>query len=146
MRTGQACTRNPVTIDIDSLVLDAARQLREQHIGDLIVTEGGQPVAILTDRDIAISVVAQAPEALSSLAVRDVLPGGELVTAHVDEPMWKTLKRMRDRGIRRMPVVEDDGLVGILTVDDVVAHLAEWLSDVAALVENQPAVEFERRR
>ena len=146
MRTGQVCTSHPVTVDIDETVVTAARLMREKHVGTLVVLEGGKPRAILTDRDIAIVAVAQCADRLDVLTVRDILTGGELHVAHAEEPLWKTLKRMRDRGVRRMPVLDDGQLVGIVSVDDALDALAEQIGDIAALTERQVTKEFFERR
>ncbi len=146
MRVGSVCTRDPVTVDIDSEVVAVARLMRQHHVGDVVVLENGSPVGIVTDRDLAIGVVAQAPDKLTALVVRDVLTTTELHTVHQDEPVWKTLKRMRDRGVRRMPVVDEGRLVGIFTFDDALGLLVEQLGDLAALLEGQSTREFFERR
>lgn len=146
MRTGQLATPNPVTVTLEATVVEAATLMREQHVGTLIVVDRGRPVAMLTDRDVAIGAVAQAPDRLGKLLVSDLVVAGEVHAAHADEPVWKTLKRMRDRGVRRMPVIDErDALVGLISLDDVLLQLAEQLSDVAALLERQPTKEFFRR-
>lgn len=145
MRTGAASTPNPITVSLDDAVVHAAALMRRHQIGDVVVLDSGRPVGILTDRDIVIGAVAQAPDKLPSLLIRDLLVADELFVAHGDDPLWKTLKRMRDRGVRRMPVVEDDKLVGIFTLDDAIGLLAEQLSDIASLIDRQPTREFMRQ-
>lgn len=147
MRTGQVCTPNPVTVDVDETVVTAAQLMRERHVGSVVVLEGDRPRAILTDRDLAIVAVAQCADRITTLSVRDVLAKEQLHVAHADEPLWKVLKRMRDRGVRRMPVLDvTDQLVGILSIDDAIDSLAEQLSDIAALTERQMTREYFERR
>lgn len=146
MRTGSVCTSHPVTVDIDETVVTAARLMREKHVGTVVVLETGKPRAILTDRDIAIVAVAQCADRIETLAVRDILTGGELHVAHAEEPLWKTLKRMRDRGVRRMPVLDDGELVGIVSLNDALSALSEQLNDIATLAERQVNKEFFERR
>lgn len=138
MRTGAACTPDPVTVGLDAPVVHAADLMRLHQIGDVVVVDGRSPVGILTDRDIALGV-AQAADRLTSLVVRDLLVAADVFVAEADDPMWKTLKRMRDHGIRRMPVVESGRLVGIFTVDDAIGLVVEQLDDIASLIGAQIA-------
>jgi CBS domain-containing protein len=97
--------RDVVTIDPNASVLEAARLMRAEHVGDVVVTgPGRRPVGILTDRDIVVSVVAKDVEHLPTLAVKDVLTL-DLVVATEDEDAEAVLGRMRRRGVRRVPVV-----------------------------------------
>lgn len=148
MRTGQACSAHPVTVHLDDRVVTAALAMRERHVGCVvIVDERDRPVGLLSDRDIAITAVAQAAERLPDLLVRDVWSEGQLFVAHAEEPLWKTLKRMRDHAVRRLPVLDAaDQLVGVVALDDVIILLSEQLADVASLIEDQPGREHRLRR
>lgn len=149
MKAGDFCTREVVITGKDSTVVEAARLMRDYHVGNLVVTEerNGErvPIGILTDRDIVIEVVAKESDYLRSLAVGDIM-STELVTVREDESLSDTLKRMSALGIRRVPVVNDrGGLVGILAVDDLVEQVCEELTDITKLIALQQKREKEER-
>ena len=140
MPIGEICNREVVVAEKSLAVTEAAGLMRMHHVGDLVVVEdrGGQrhPVGILTDRDIAVEVVAAGvnPEALTA---GDIMTS-ELATLRESEGLYEALRYMRDKGVRRMPVVEGDGaLVGILTLDDLLTLLAEELTNVAKLLSRE---------
>jgi CBS domain-containing protein len=135
-----------VTIDPDASVLEAARLMRAEHVGDVVVTRPDRrPVGILTDRDIVVSVVAKDVEHLTTLAVKDVLTADPIV-AREDEDAETVLGRMRRRGIRRAPVVDREGaLVGVFAVDDILDRLADDLRSVVSLATKQRRLEEARR-
>lgn len=149
MKVGDACNREVVVVERNASVRDAARLMRDFHVGDLIVVESGdgrrRPVGILTDRDIVVGVLAKDVD-IESVAVQDVM-GGELLTASEDESLPDTVKRMRAAGVRRTPVVDREGmLIGILTVDDLLDLLSETLNDLSRLVSREISQEQRRRR
>lgn len=140
MAVGEICNREVVIVDKALSVSAAAQLMRSHHVGDLVVVEekGGrkQPVGIVTDRDIVVEVVAAGvnPEALK---VADIM-GAEVATVRESEGLFEALRYMRDKGVRRMPVVDSSsGLVGILTMDDVLSLLAEEMSELAKLVSHE---------
>jgi CBS domain-containing protein len=104
-----------------------------------------QPVGIVTDRDIVVEVVAAGvnPE---SLTVGDIMGSG-VATVRESEGLFEALRYMRDKGVRRMPVVDHDGsLVGILTLDDLLSLLAEEMMELARLVSHERQREASGRR
>jgi CBS domain-containing protein len=159
MRVSEICSRTVSYVRRDTAVLEAARRMREDHVGDLIVVddapsdEQGEhegevvPVGVLTDRDVVVGVLAQDAEHVQTLDVGDVIaPEGTLVSATEEEDLRPVLHRMRSFGVRRLPVVDERGvLAGVLSVDDVIAALVDELSEVAALVTRQATRESARR-
>jgi CBS domain-containing protein len=140
MAVGEICNREVVVTEKTVSVVEAAQLMRTHHVGDLIVVEekGGRklPVGIVTDRDIVVEVVAAAvnPEALK---VGDIM-GAEMATVLESEGLFEALRYMRDKGVRRMPVVDNSGgLAGILTLDDVLSLLAEEMTELAKLVSHE---------
>jgi CBS domain-containing protein len=149
MTVGEICTRNVVVAPKTEVITDAAKRMRSAHVGDLIVIENRNgrhvPVGIVTDRDIVISVVAGDPEHVMYLLVSDVM-SDDLVTAREHESIETALKRMKEHGVRRLPVVDADGaLAGILTLDDVLEYLSEQHSDLVALVAREQRRERQYR-
>lgn len=109
MNVGDICAHNVVTVLEHDELTTAARMMREQHVGYLVVVmqkvgeTGLLPIGVLTDRDIVVGVVAQATDPAS-------LHVGDLMTRHpvvVEEsaPLSKALQEMRRTGVRRLPVV-----------------------------------------
>jgi CBS domain-containing protein len=140
MRAGEICNREVVVIDTGSSIVEAAKVMREYHVGDVVVVSekyGKQsPIGILTDRDVAIEIVAKGtdPEAIS---VGDAM-SFELVTADEDDDLMHVIEVMRDRGIRRIPIVDaNEVLIGILSVDDVLDLVSEIFVDIVHLVDRQ---------
>ncbi len=149
MKTGDVCNREVVFIERAASIAAAARLMRAHHVGDLVVVEekNGRraPVGIVTDRDLVLEVLAEGVNQ-NDIAVGDVM-SYELVTANEDDDLFDTLKHMRTKGIRRLPVVDRAGsLVGIVTVDDLLDLLAEQVSDLARIVQREQTRERERRR
>jgi len=140
------CKRDVVTIAPTASVLEAARLMRAEHVGDVVVIgRDRQPIGILTDRDIVVGIVAQDVEHLTTLTVQDVLTP-EPIVALEDEDAEAALGRMRRSGVRRLPVVDLHGaVVGIFSVDDFLDLLAEELRAVVSLVTKQPRHEQSRR-
>jgi CBS domain-containing protein len=137
------------TIDRDTDVVEAASRMRSQHVGDLIVVEeklGGRvPVGILTDRDIVVAVVAKRVAA-SSVTVGDAMSAA-LLTVNKDNGIEHALREMRRAGVRRAPVVDEAGLlVGVLSIDDVIDHLAVQLGHIADIVRMGQQAEVDQRR
>jgi CBS domain-containing protein len=138
MTVGELCTRRVVIATRTESLVEAARRMREHHVGDLVVVDdaGGRrtPVGIVTDRDIVIGAVAEPVRDLGRLTVADVMTA-DPVTARTNDSMLDALKKMRSHGIRRLPVVNETGVLeGILTFDDLLDVLSEELGDLAALV------------
>lgn len=140
MRVGEYCNREVVVIEQDGSITEAAKIMREYHVGDVIIvrSENGRqiPVGILTDRDIALEIVAKSadPEVLS---VGDAMTY-ELTTVNQDDDLMHVIEIMRDKGIRRVPVVDlDQALVGIITVDDLLDLMSEVFIDIVHLVDTQ---------
>ena len=148
MRVGEYCNREVVVIEQDGSITEAARIMREYHVGDVIIvrSQNGKqiPVGILTDRDIALEIVAKSadPEALS---VGDAMTY-ELTTVNEDDDLMHVIEVMRDKGIRRVPVVNlDEVLVGIITVDDLLDLMSEVFIDIVLLVDTQRKREARNR-
>ena len=140
MAVGEICNRDVVITEKSVSVAEAARLMRTHHVGDLVVVEerGGSkhPVGIVTDRDIVVGVVAAGvnPDALK---VGDIM-GPEVATVRESEGLFEALRYMRDKGVRRMPVVgSTGGLIGILTLDDMLGLLAEEMTELAKLVSHE---------
>ena len=113
-----AMTSNPKHVDVSSTVVEAARLMKEEDIGPIPVVEGDRLVGIVTDRDIAIRVVAEGKDP-RSVTVGEIA-SKDLVTVDPQQELDEALRLMAQHQVRRLPVVEEDGrLVGILAQADV---------------------------
>lgn len=148
MTVGEYCNRNVVVIGREESVAVAARLMREHHVGTVVIVDerdgDGEPSAILTDRDIVLEVVATGLDA-DELAVADVVTHAAY-RVNENDSLIDALEVMRSQGVRRVPVVDEDGgLVGIISADDILGLMADMLNDLAMLVERQREREVERR-
>ncbi len=141
MRVGEVCNRDVVVIGRERSALEAAQLMRAHHVGDVVVIEERNghpvPVGIVTDRDVVVEVIAKGvgPQAVT---VGDVM-SVELATGVETDDIADILELMRVKSIRRLPIVDGHGgLVGIVTIDDLIDLIAGLMADVAALVLRQP--------
>ena len=140
MLVGEYCNREVVVVEEEKSVTEATAIMRQYHVGDVVICKakyGKQiPVGIITDRDIALEIVAKGTDP-ESIRVGDAM-SFDLTTVTEHDDLMHVIELMRDKGIRRVPVIDtDEALVGILTVDDIVDLLSEVLVDLAHLVDRQ---------
>jgi CBS domain-containing protein len=142
MRAGELCIRQVVTAQREESVVTAAQRMAEHGVGDLIVVEDereqpGRPIGIVTDRDLVVYVLTSAARAPSEVTVGQVMTP-ELATVDEQDDAETVLATMKERGVRRLPVVDREGrLQGILSLDDLVDWLAEQLATATRLIERQ---------
>ena len=140
MSVGNFCNREVIVAFTSTSINEIANLMREHHVGCVVIVksanENNLPIGIITDRDIVLEVIAPGVE-IDSITAGDVM-STELVTAREIDGIWETLQRMRNHGIRRIPVVNDEqALVGILTVDDVLESLVGELNEVVQLISRE---------
>jgi CBS domain-containing protein len=146
---GSFCTRHVTTVPPDATVVDASKAMRQHHVGAVVIVDekGGRkrPLGVLTDRDVAVEVVALgvAPDTLkvSEVVQRPLTCVGE------DAGYAEAVRLMSVNGVRRMPVVDRGGdLVGIITLDDVLRQLVAPLVALSDLVARERNFETVTRR
>ena len=112
-----AMTSNPTAVRPDTSVLEAAQKMKSEDVGALPIVEGDRLVGVVTDRDLAIRVLAEgksAETAVSEIASKDV------VTVDPQQNLEEAARLMAEHQVRRLPVCEEDGkLVGMLAQADV---------------------------
>lgn len=119
----EVMTSNPCTIDADKPVSYAAKMMRDEDVGLAPVVEGDRLVGTLTDRDIAVRVVAEGRDP-ESTTVKDIA-STDVVTVDPEQDLDEALRLMAEHQVRRLPVVEEDGrVVGVVAQADV-ARLAD---------------------
>lgn len=148
MRVGEFCSREVIIVDREETILEAARLMREKHVGSVVVVEerAGErfPLGILTDRDIVVELVAT-EIALDALSLGDAM-SFELATAREEDELLDTIRQMQSKGVRRLPVVDGRGvLVGILSIDDLLELISEQLSGLVTVITREQEREREFR-
>jgi len=131
------CVREVVTVDRDMPITECAMRMHDEHVGSLVVVEGKggsmRPVGMLTDRDIAIEVVAFGVAA-DALTAGDIMSGDPAI-AHEADDLLAVLATMRERGVRRLPVVDAEGaLTGIVSADNLWEVLAEEVDGLVRVI------------
>lgn len=137
MTVSDLCNREMIIVQRDETALKAAKLMRKHHVGDVIVVEDNIgshiPVGIVTDRDIIVEIIATDLDP-AVMTVGDIM-GKELFTVKESAELFWAIQYMRSKTVRRLPIVNEAGvLVGILTLDDVLALLSEELLNLAKLV------------
>jgi CBS domain-containing protein len=123
-----------VTADPETPVPDLAERMADENVGSIVITEGDEPVGIVTDRDLAVRALTDA--APTDLVAEDVLSEG-LVTVPADAGFYEATELMSEHGVRRLPVTNDGGLAGIVTADDLHELLADEQEQFADVIRAQ---------
>jgi CBS domain-containing protein len=115
-KVSEIMTRDALTMSSTETLADAAKQMRDADVGDVIVTDGGRVVGLVTDRDVVVRGIAEDLDpfttALASVCTHD------LVTVGPDDSIDTAVRRMREHAVRRLPVVADGQPVGVLSLGD----------------------------
>lgn len=126
---------NVVTAERDTPLEEVAGKMSDEDVGSVIVVDDGEPVGVLTDRSIALSLESS-PDA-SDREAGDLIDGN-LVTGTMDMSVFDALQRLGDESIRRLPIVDDDGkLEGIVTLDDILVLLGTELGNAVEVIQDQ---------
>jgi CBS domain-containing protein len=112
----EVMTADPRTVESGATVAEAAREMRDGDVGSVVVIENGKVAGIITDRDIAVRVVAQGldPDATRVSEAATVPP----VTLTVDQSVDDAIRLVREQEVRRIVVVQDDRAAGIVSLGD----------------------------
>ena len=139
MPISEICNREVVIAQRRDTALEAARLMRQHHVGDVLVVErngANVPVGIVTDRDLVVEIMAAGLDP-GAINVEDIM-APELATVKESAGILEALQYMRRKGVRRLPVVGDSGnLIGIVTLDDLLELLSEELLELAKLVRHE---------
>ncbi len=118
--------RDVVTISPDKTAQEAARLMAEHGIGSVVVMDSDKVVGIVTERDLVRKVCAKDIPS-SRVRIQDVM-STPIITGEPDLPIEAAVQRMFNNKIRRLPVVENGKLVGIVTISDIAKHMrTKWL-------------------
>lgn len=148
MPIGEFCNREVVFASRKTSIPEAAKLMRQHHVGDLVVVamiDGRQvPVGMVTDRDIVIEIISKSLD-FNDFTVGDIM-SPNLVTVQNDEGVFEAIRLMHSKGVRRIPVVDKKGaLVGIVSADDLLDLLAEEMTELAKVAPRERAREAQAR-
>jgi CBS domain-containing protein len=115
-RIHDVMTSNPISLPGTAAVLEAARVMRDQDIGDVIVIENNQVCGIVTDRDIVVRTVAEGQD-LTTATLADIC-SHSLLTVTPTDSIEHAVRLMRTHAVRRLPVVEGGKAVGLVSLGD----------------------------
>lgn len=149
MPIAEFCRTDVVVLEKNSSVVEAAKAMREAHVGDVVVCEnqGGQlkPIGILTDRDIVVGLIALGIP-VETIRVEDLMTP-TLVMVSRQHGVYETIQMMETYGVRRLPVVDEAGrLIGIVSSGDLMELLGREILSLARLPAKQKAKEQEMRQ
>jgi CBS domain-containing protein len=140
MPIGEFCNREVVFATRETSIPEAAQLMRKYHVGDLVVVDeiDGKrvPVGIVTDRDMVIEIISQALD-FNDFSVGDIM-SPQLFSVQEKEGVFETIRLMRAKGIRRIPVVNlEGGLEGVVSADDILDLLAEEMAELAKVAPRE---------
>jgi CBS domain-containing protein len=132
----QVMSPTPTVVDARSPIREAAQRMRDEDIGDVLVRKNGGLCGIVTDRDIVVRALAEGRDP-DSTSVGDIC-SQELVAVEPDQPVDEALRIMRDRAVRRLPVIRDGEPVGVVSLGDLAkkGDAESTLTDISSAPPN----------
>lgn len=123
-------THSVVTADVGATLREVGELMRDRNVGSVVVLDGGRPVAVITDRDLAIAVVADGIATSEPVGRHATRP---LVTGEIEMDLEEAAAIMVQHRIRRLPLLDREELAGIVTIDDLAVragdlHLAQQMT------------------
>jgi CBS domain-containing protein len=133
----EVMTAGPITLDQDASLAEAARVMRDRGIGDVIVVEGDDAAGIVTDRDIVIRGVAEGADPNTTRLGQVV--SGDLTSVAPDDPVERAIELMREKAVRRLPVLEGGKPVGVVSLGDLAIQQDEGsvLADISVAPDDR---------
>jgi len=149
MQLKDICTLDVASCSRQTTIAEAARLMRHHHTGTLVVVDDPQgertPAGVVTDRDIVVQALAEDLDPARTEVSR--IMGTKVVMASVQESLADGIERMRLHGVRRLPIVDQEGgLAGIVTLDDLLALHAQQAATIAEIVSKEQVHERRTRR
>jgi len=113
----QVMSKNVLTVDKSTSLQDAAQNMKKSKIGCIIVTEDTKPIGIVTERDFVTKVAAEGRPLFTEISEVMTSP---LITIGPEETIWEASEMMKEKGIHKLPVKENEQIIGIVTTTDIV--------------------------
>jgi CBS domain-containing protein len=121
IRVKNIMTKGVLSVDAEMNVNEAAKMMEDGKVGAIIVMENNTPVGIITDRDFAVKIVAHAYPITTS--VKKIM-SSPLIGINPEESVWTVAELMYTRKVRKIPVIDEDKVIGIVTATDLVNQFA----------------------
>jgi CBS domain-containing protein len=121
IRVKNIMSKGVLSVDSELNVNEAAKMMEDGRVGAIIVMENNTPVGIITDRDFAVKIVAHAYPITTS--VKKIM-SSPLIGVNPEESVWTVADLMYTRGVRKIPVIDEDKVIGIVTATDLVNQFA----------------------
>jgi CBS domain-containing protein len=118
----QIMNNSVVSVDSSVSATDAAKMMEDAGVGAIVVLENNLPIGIVTDRDFAVKITAHSYPI--DTPVRRIM-SSPLISIDSDSDLWTASDLMSTRNVRKLPVIDNDKVVGILTSSDLVKHIAD---------------------
>jgi CBS domain-containing protein len=133
----EVMTTDPASVDAHDSATDAARRMKDVDSGAILVTEGGKLKGLLTDRDIVVRAIAEGRDP-SQVEVREIC-SADVESVRPEDDVDRVIQLMRERHVRRIPVVEGERPVGIVAIGDLAIERDEQsaLADISAAPGNE---------
>jgi CBS domain-containing protein len=122
MRIAEIMTQGVVTADMGDTLRHVGELMRDRNVGSVVICDGGRPVGVITDRDLALAVVADKVDPDTRVGEHASRP---IVTGEVEMQIEEAVALMIQHRVRRLPVTDGDGLVGIVTIDDLAVRAGD---------------------
>ena len=138
IRVRDIMNANPVMIGRKASVLDATKEMKSEKVGSIIITENGKPIGVITESDILRKIVAEEKNA-AKISVDEIMSSPP-ITIHPDASIKDAIRIMGENKIRRLPVVENGKVVGMITERDIVQAsplLMDIIEEWAEIVRNR---------
>ena len=114
-------SKSVISVDSSVTATDAAKMMEDTDVGAIAVLENGSPVGIITDRDFAIKITAHSYPI--DTPIRRIM-STPLISIDPDSDLWTASDLMSTRNVRKLPVIDDEKIIGIITSSDLVKHFA----------------------
>ena len=122
MHISEVMTQGVVTAESGDTLRHVGELMRDRNVGSVVICDGGRPVGVITDRDLALAVVADGIDPESQAGAHASKP---IVTGEVEMDLEEAVAIMIQHRIRRLPVTQGEGLVGIVTIDDLAVRAGD---------------------
>lgn len=123
MKTGYAVfdmmTNNPISSTSDTTVMQCAIKMKEKGVGSVLVIDGKELKGIVTEKDMVNSVIAENRNVTTTKISEIMTPREDMVSIEPNKDIYDAMITMKDNNVRRLPVIENDKLVGLLTLNDI---------------------------
>ncbi|MFH0749198.1 MAG: CBS domain-containing protein [Candidatus Bathyarchaeota archaeon] len=132
MKISEVMVKKPITVKPDVLIYEAAKLMRDKKISSVIVVDKGIVKGILTERDLIRRVLAENKDP-NKVKIDEVMTS-PIVSISPNKDILDAAQLMKTKGIRRLVVMEDEKLVGIITTDDMIKNMKRAVEEFATML------------